>query len=598
MKNKLIYFLITCMFIFSSCLKHDINYDSNRQQEISNNVMDVFGTLFPETQDWISTINRTIIVHTNNKSNIKAQVLISNTNKEDSTLNMTILNEAELNNGVATIVYDVPNVYDNLFIAFISDKGRYFYKAFNIDDTDVYDSDQAKTRALTQDYILPKNDLVIWSTEESFANQRGWLLGEVLYSPFAIEYMNTNDYSESFKTIFRNVLFSYFKNGRKYNNLPLIKKSGYYNESFYPITTAGDPIIVSPVYKNDGGYHEISEADLYYYYFKGDNNLSVKELEALPKYKAIDLSTVYSNNDNNFIQKKKAYALVYWGDETPTPRFTMGTFDFPKGYKIGFMYRSKTETDQKKKQGEVYGDGRLNYNINNYGNFKSSKLEATAPRMAWFNINDRIFLCIESGTDADFNDLILEVEGGIEDIIIPPLYEYQSYMFCFEDDRLGDYDMNDVVIKGERLNETQVRYTLMASGAKDDLYIHNIEGNIINQNIEVHSILNRPQGTFINTVNGDNYDYVSDVITVSKEFSFLDATTQPYIYNATKDWNVKISRRGEDPHAIMIPYDLKWPLERICIKDAYLKFNSWGKNQLIEDNDWYKEPVEEKVFSK
>ena len=171
-------------------------------------------------------------------------------------------------------------------------------------------------------------------------------------------------------------------------------------------------------------------------------------------------------------------------------------------------------------------------------------------------------------------------------------------MFCFEDDRLGDYDMNDVVIKGERLNETQVRYTLMASGAKDDLYIHNVEGEHINHNIEVHNILNRPQGSFINTVEGDDCDYVSDVITVSKEFSFLDVTTQPYIYNATKDWNVKISRRGEDPHAIMIPYDFKWPLEKICIKDAYLKFNSWGRNQLIEDNDWYKTPVIENVFNK
>ena len=599
MKLKLLT-LIFCLFMFSSCLKHDIMYEDPINTQIRMNCDDVFGVTFPDNNDWVSTINTSINVHCANTDEniVKVQILMSE--EKDSTINMTILNEAStINNKDINIAYDVPKVLGKLFISYINDKGVCFFDEFNTNDTDIYfEKNSSKTRALTQDYVLPKNDLVIWSTEESFANQRGWLPGEVLYSPFAIEYMNANDYSESFKTIFRNVLFSYFKNGRKYNNLPLIKKSGYYNESFYPITTAGDPIIVSPVYKNDGGYHEISEADLYYYYFKGNKDLSVEELEALPKYKAIDLSTVYSNSDNNFIQKQKAYALVYWGDGIPAPRFTMGTFDFPKGYKIGFMYRSKTETDQKKKQGEVYGDGRLNYNINNYGNFKSSKLEATSPRMAWFNINDRIFLCVESGTDADFNDLILEVEGGIEDIIIPPLYEYQSYMFCFEDDRLGDYDMNDVVIKGERLNETQVRYTLMASGAKDDLYIHNVEGEHINHNIEVHNILNRPQGSFINTVEGDDCDYVSDVITVSKEFSFLDVTTQPYIYNATKDWNVKISRRGEDPHAIMIPYDFKWPLEKICIKDAYLKFNSWGRNQLIEDNDWYKTPVIENVFNK
>ena len=56
------------------------------------------------------------------------------------------------------------------------------------------------------------------------------------------------------QSYFRQIIFSYFKNGRKYNNLPLVKSSSYYNETVYPITTGDEPIIVSPVYKNDGGY--------------------------------------------------------------------------------------------------------------------------------------------------------------------------------------------------------------------------------------------------------------------------------------------------------------------------------------------------------
>ena len=585
------------MLSLSGCLNHDINYDPDGKREITNNVIEVFGTWFPESQDWVSTLNGTVTVHASNENIVKAQILVSSTNKQDSTIDMTILNEAQLVNGIATMTYDVPNVYDNLFIAFITNKGGYIYKIFNLGDADVYDINQARTRTLSQDYVLPKNDLVISSSVETFANQRGWLPGEVFYDPKSIESMQANDYGTEFKTIFRNVIFSYFKNGRAYNNLPLIKKSGYYNESSYPLTTGDEPIIVSPVYKNDGGYKEIAFADLYYYYFKGDRELTVEEIEALPKYKAIDLSTVYSNSDNNNIKKEKAYALVYWGDtQQPEFRLTIGKFKFPKGYKIGFCYKSNTEYEAPKKQGELYGDGRLNYNINNWGNFKSSNLEATAPRMAWFNINDRMFLCIESGTDADFNDLILEVEGGIEPIIIPPLYEYNFYTFLFEDHRLGDYDMNDIVIKGERLNETQVRYTLMACGAYDDLYIYNVEGEHINQNNEAHDIFGRPHVSYVNTVQGDDCDYVTDVITVNKNFSFLDVTVQPYIYDATEDWIVKVSRRGEDPHAIMIPYDIKWPLEKVCIKDAYIKFNSWVRNQLIEDNDWYKSPFEDKVF--
>jgi hypothetical protein len=45
----------------------------------------------------------------------------------------------------------------------------------------------------------------------------------------------------------------------------------------------------------------------------------------------------------------------------------------------------------------------------------------------------------------------------------------------------------------------------------------------------------------------------------------------------------------------MIPNDFKYPLARICIKDAYERFNSWGQNS-VTSNDWYKHPVEDKVF--
>ena len=500
---------------------------------------------------------------------------------------MKVLNSSEVG---GTITFDVPNNYDNLYIAFVDKEGRYYYKKFQLGDA-------ATTRALRRvqfgNYNLPDIDLTINGTVETFANQRGWLPGEVFYT-FNYQNITLGDYSSDFKEMFKDVIFNYFPNGRKYNNLPKIKKSGYYNDSSYPITTGDKPIIVSPVYKNDGGYHEISEAELYYYYFKG--NPSVEEIEALPKYRAIDLSEVYSNDDNGVVSKDKSYALVYWGTNIPEIGVTSGSYKFPEGYKIGFVYKSNTTYEKPKKQGELYGDGRLNYNINSWGNFNSSHLNPTEPRMAWMSINEQMFLCVESGTDTDFNDLILEVEGGIKPIIIiPDEPEYQSYMFCFEDHRLGDYDMNDVVLKGVRLDETHVEYTLMATGASDNLYIYNVEGKHINKNNEVHAIFGKSPGVFVNTLLNDNTPYVKDTITVNKNFSFLDVDTQPYIFDATKGWEVKISRRGEDPHAIMIPYDFRWPLERVCVKDAYLDFNNWGM-MLIEETDWYKTPVENKIY--
>lgn len=558
--KKLLIFLLG--FLVISCNK----YSFNEEDMVKANSEQVFGVSFPSEQDWVMTTKMSQNITVGDYS--KVLVLCSS----DSVLKVLTSTNKD-----GIIYFDVPNAYDNLYLAYVNKKGEYFYK--KLDAT-------TKTRRANSIVDLLEDNLTISGTVESFANKRGWLPGEVFYL-FDYRTLSSSDYDSDFKNLFKDVIFNYFPNGRKYNNLPQIKKSGYYNESTYPITTGKDPIIVSPVYKNDGGYHEISEAELYYYYFKGD--LSVSEIEALPKYRAIDLSEVYSNNDNNVIAKNKSYALVYWNNG-------VGTYKFPEGYKIGFMYKSNTTTDNKRKQGELYGDGRLNYNINSYGNFASSKLGVTEPRMAWMSINERMFLCIESGTDADFNDLIVEVEGGIKPIIIiPDEPEHQFYTFCFEDQRLGDYDLNDVVLKGTRLNETQVEWVLMATGAIDNLYIYNVEGKHINKNNEVHGIFGKPKGTFINTLKGDNVSFVKDTVTVDKSFSFLDASTQPYIYDASKGWEVKIARTGDSPYAIMIPYDFKWPLERICIKDAYTDFNNWGA-KLIDETDWYKSPKEDKIY--
>ena len=90
--------------------------------------------------------------------------------------------------------------------------------------------------------------------------------------------------------------------------------------------------------------------------------------------------------------------FVYWGDGIPDEN-TVGSYQFPEGYRIGFMVRAKTTAEGGKKQGELYGDGRLNNYINNYGNFKSSKLGTDGPRSCWMTVNGKMLLCFESGTD-------------------------------------------------------------------------------------------------------------------------------------------------------------------------------------------------------
>ena len=265
---------------------------------------------------------------------------------------------------------------------------------------------------------------------------------------------------------------------------------------------------------------------------------------------------------DDVISKHAAYTVIYWGEGTPTET-TTGSYQFPSGYKIGFMIRSKYTGNQGDKRGELYGDGRLNNKVNAKKPFSSSKLGVDGPRMGWMTVNGRMLLCCESGTDTDFNDIILEVEGGVEPIIVIPDIEDNVYTFCFEDTPLGDYDLNDVVIKAKRINETTVEYSVIACGAYDRLRIKGINGRTINENTEVHALFGVfNEKTYINTeASGERYGYVTNQVTVGKNFSFLDEDTQPYIYDETNG-----------------------------------QFNNWGRNK-VTSTDWYLHPTEGKVWN-
>ena len=84
---------------------------------------------------------------------------------------------------------------------------------------------------------------------------------------------------------------------------------------------------------------------------------------------------------------------------------------------------------------------------------------------------------------------------------------------------------------------------------------------------------------------------------MSKDFSFLNESTQPYLYDATTDTEIRLAKKGEDPHGIMVPIDFKYPYEKVCIKDAYKRFNEWGAKRVTSTN-WYQYPEEGMVYEK
>lgn len=621
MKKNVLFALASLMLLTGCSRGVDLYQDPENktsEEDINNNVKGVFGVDFASNQDWCTTTSGELTILAD-ASVSKVQLLVKVREVYDDVPSyvtrdaMKLLNEAEVK-GQTTfkMSYDAPKENLGFYVAFITDKGNVFKKVMG---NTVSVEESARTRTLSADYVLPSGEFRLAKAIESYANQRGWVEGEMLYDLSDDDYdrlkMTSPDYSDEFKTTFRDIVFDIFPNGRSHRNIDLVKESNFFNDKIYPITTGDEPIIVTPVYKCDNptkyGY-EVWNSDLYYYYYKADAVNGMEDVEAanffksLPKYKAIPFGKSFGQKEDDVIAKHGSFALLYFGDGTPEvgENGSVGSYMFPKGYKIGFMIRAKTTADNNKKQGEVYGDGRLNGHINTDKefNFSSSGLAANDPRAAWLNINKKMMLTWESGTDADFNDIILEIEGGIEDIIVPPPFVFpQVFTYCFEDTELGDYDMNDVVIKALRLNETTIEYRIVACGAHDELYVKNLNYGAISDSKEVHELFGTTPQNFVNTQNGDSYTFVVGTRTVDKDFKLSEEpdNEKPYIFNKTKNKNIYLSKAGQDPHGIMVACDFLYPLERICIRDAYLQFNNWGQNP-INSTWWYMSPDQSKVY--
>lgn len=282
----------------------------------------------------------------------------------------------------------------------------------------------------------------------------------------------------------------------------------------------------------------------------------------------------------------------------------------PAGYRIGFMVRkdggakANNNNGNNSLKGCVYGYGALNTEINTYGNFNKSVtnfgMDLDSPRMATFTANNKVYLTFEEGTDAQFSDIIVEVgspgETGVdlfdEDLVN---VEYMSYMMCFEDSPLADYDLNDAVLRFQRVDETHVKVTVLACGARDELYLRGLTGGIINENTEIHSLFGAELNQFVNTEAGNYTDTYSALFPIDKNTPIWQFMEKVSLYDKTTRTEIKLSEQGEHPCAIIVPGNIGYPLEKVSITTAYPDFKSWVNNA-TENRDWYKNYEEKKIF--
>lgn len=618
-------FLVLCLSlpVFFACGNiEDYHFDDVIYGDVYENEEKVFGTTF--STDWNTLNSGEVTVYVDADLEGIQKVLILTLPPFGGNKDAVILSETEAQYGdVVTLAYEAPIHCSRMYATLLMADGTYYIKGFNVGQQNVSfqeDVDEAANarrawKKATEDitYTLQRSYMT-YSKErclQGLYGYDGWE-NDSLYAlsddeEKIAEIVGVPDYSADFKEDLRACIFSFLP--QKEDNLPSIKKSGYYNDACYLTTNGKEPVIVYLVHRNDGGSNEVGSSHLNYYYYKESDIEGMTEAEqiqyfkSLPKYKAVQMYRTSSYLPNDSIQKQRGYHLIYWGDERvpelynsrkPTSTYTKGTYNFPAGYKIGFMVGCWHGIESKR--GELYCDGRLNKGINSYGDYASSGFDDNDPRMAWMECNRKQYLCIEIGVDRDYNDVVFEIGSGVESLNDTLDAEYAGYMFCYENTRLGDYDMNDVVIRARRISSRKVEYAVLACGASDELYIQNIDGKRINKNTEVHELFGMKGRGFINTVqHSKKYAYVLDTIDVAWDYSIIK--NAPIVFNKTKNLLVTLSKEGQDPHAIMIPYDFKWPLERVCIKDAYLNFVDWAKGVEGTD-DWYVNPTDSKVFER
>lgn len=168
------------------------------------------------------------------------------------------------------------------------------------------------------------------------------------------------------------------------------------------------------------------------------------------------------------------------------------------------------------------------------------------------------------------------------------LDEPEVYSYAFEDQIYnGDYDMNDVVLKVSyhAVRDSRGRITAIETNKLDVKMVaagatFNINAYIGTTDIfgkEIHAQFGVNEGVMVNTGNGSqtrpvqsttinapsnwngNFDNLDVWIWVNKGSGLKSETKIKFFTEKEK----------KVPYAIMIPSNWRWPLERICITEAY-----------------------------
>lgn len=425
--KKRIFFIATLvgMIAFTGCQRFD--FDEARQEAIRQNAANIFGEIDPN-QDWNSSISGTVTITADAslKNIARVQILTESPLLNPDT---RVVAEANVQKGqTVTLNYDVLNSYKRLIAACVDSEGHYFFKGFDIGETNVSFKKGATTRAARRSasdlpdfskVALDLNSIQMsfnayrainsnkysawkdskWDNDRLYAPTDNGNIGGTWTTDGQTVYTDATALTEDEKTNLQDIFDEYLirddKNGSRRNNLELIRNSDVVKLFDNQLTTTGKPIVLSPVQLAST---EAFWCSIYYYYYNPADVASSKLSEAdyiktLPKFKAIDLNVernafssvsgiAIDERDQTFMRLHE-YLLPYYGEAsefTPKPS-KLSTYDYTTDR---LFYRISN-----------YSDGKTHYITN--GDKNDDLKEAYEE-----NIEDQLWQIFENKKDGTF----------------------------------------------------------------------------------------------------------------------------------------------------------------------------------------------------
>ena len=173
---------------------------------------------------------------------------------------------------------------------------------------------------------------------------------------------------------------------------------------------------------------------------------------------------------------------------------------------------------------------------------------------------------------------------------------YPVYSYAFEDTKMGDYDMNDVVIKAQETANGKINLNirLYPAGTRSTNEVAHYDGSpetlTYNGQDEVHLMLGAEAGAMVNT----GSSATARPITIQIDKGNYDPAHLPLAIFSAAQGEIRLAGSGQAPYGVIIPEDWSWPRERICITQAYNeaghRFADFAATVGTAE-DWYKHPT-------